>query len=123
MVIVPGTEAHIKLQKLLYCKWSIIPGTRVHSSKLIYHFQCGWAVLGRWLKSPLGWILKTLQGGRVVLGQLGACLECWSILLAFADKTRVLERPSSWRWKIEHFSRVLGVGASLSIGAKALMYS
>lgn len=39
---------------------------------IYYHFQGGWVMLGRWLKSPSGCSLETLQGGRVVLGQVGA---------------------------------------------------
>lgn len=53
------------------------------------------------VESPSSWSLRTLQGGRVLLGQVGACAGCWSILSVKVDKTKALECPSSWSWQIK----------------------
>jgi len=57
--------------------------------------QGGRVVLGTCLKSPLGWILKTLKGGRVVLIQVGVCYSVGASFQLTADKTRALGHPSS----------------------------
>lgn len=44
---------------------------------------------GRRLESHLGWILRTLQGGRVVLGQVRVCIGYRSILLVEVGKNGV----------------------------------
>jgi len=43
-------------------------------------------VQGRRLDSPSCWSLRTLQGGRVVLGKVGACIGCWSIVTVRVGK-------------------------------------
>jgi len=62
------------------------------------------------VESPLGYNLRTIQGDRVVLGQVGVCAGCWTILLVGVDKTRALERPSTWSCKFGYWS-ILSVRA------------
>lgn len=96
------------------CKWVIVPGMRAHNSwsnLLSFSGQLGGSI--DLIESPLGWSLKTLQGGRVVLGKVGTCKGvgvpfqhqlikpgCWSVLLVGSGK-------------LNAFLEYQGVGASL----------